>query len=125
MAEALIYGGEPLRAIEQIEEAKKRNVRVPFWYFWNEGKARYMAGQYQQAIDAINKIASPPNDVRLITAASKAQLGDIAGAKAIMAEFSKIDPDWSIEKSAEYYYRNDSDRQHWLDGLRKAGLKEK
>ncbi|WP_027232637.1 adenylate/guanylate cyclase domain-containing protein [Phyllobacterium sp. UNC302MFCol5.2] len=124
MAEALIYGGEPLRAIEQIEEAKKRNVRVPFWYFWNEGKARYMAGQYQQAIDAINKIASPPNDVRLITAASKAQLGDIAGAKAIMAEFSKIDPDWSIEKSAEYYYRNDSDRQHWLDGLRKAGLKE-
>jgi hypothetical protein len=41
-----------------------------------------------------------------------------------MAEFSKVDPDWSIAKSAAYFYVKDSDRQHWLDGLRKAGLKE-
>ncbi|TCR87904.1 MULTISPECIES: adenylate/guanylate cyclase domain-containing protein [Rhizobium/Agrobacterium group] len=124
MAEALIYGGEPKRAIEQIEAAKNRNPFYPFWYDWNEGKARYMAGQYQAAIDAIARINSPPNDVRLITAASKAQLGDIPAARAIMAEFSKVDPDWSIAKSAAYFYVKDSDRQHWLDGLRKAGLKE-
>ncbi|CAN7503706.1 guanylate cyclase [Phyllobacterium sp. LjRoot231] len=124
MAEALIYGGEPEKAIEQIEAAKRRNPFYDFWYDWNEGRARYMAGQYQAAIDAIGRINSPPNDVRLITAASKAQLGDIPEAQAIMAEFSKIDPDWSIAKSAAYFYRKDSDRQHWLDGLRKAGLKE-
>ncbi|MBB3236580.1 adenylate/guanylate cyclase domain-containing protein [Phyllobacterium endophyticum] len=124
MAEALVYGGEPEKAIEQIEAAKRRNPFYDYWYDWNEGRARYMAGQYQEAIDAIGRINSPPNDVRLITAASKAQLGDIPAAKSIMAEFSKIDPDWSIAKSAAYFYRKDRDRQHWLDGLRKAGLKE-
>jgi adenylate cyclase len=84
-----------------------------------------MAKHYEDAIDAIAQITDPPNDVLLITAASKAQLGDLDGARSDMAKFGRNDPDWSIAKSAEYYYRNDSDRQHWLDGLRKAGLKEK
>ena len=125
MAEALIYGGEPDKAIAQIKEAMLRNPRtIPYWYWWNLGRAYYMARHYQEAIDAIAKITDPPKDVLLITAASKAQLGDLDGAKSDMAEFSENDPEWSIAKSAEYYYRNDSDRQHWLDGLRKAGLKE-
>ena len=63
--------------------------------------------------------------MRVITAASKAQLGDLEGAKSEMATFSKNDPEWSIAKAAERYFRNERDRQHWLDGLRKAGLKEK
>ena len=125
MAEALVYGGEPEKAIMQIKEAMLRNPIIPYWYWWNLGRAYYMAKRYQEAIDAIAKIADPPNDVLLITAASKAQLGNLDAAKSDMAAFSKNDPDWSIAKSAEYYYRNDSDRQHWLDGLRKAGLKEK
>jgi adenylate cyclase len=124
MAEALIYGGEPDKAIARIKEAMRHNPKIPYWYWWNLGRAYYMARQYHDAIDAIAKITDPPSDVLLITAASKAQLGDLDGAKSDMAEFSKTDPDWSIAKSAEYYYRNDSDRQHWLDGLRKAGLKE-
>ena len=79
----------------------------------------------QEAIDAIARINDPPNDVLLITAAAKAQLGDMAGARSDMAEFSKNDPDWTVAKSAAYYYRDDADRQHWVDGLRKAGLREK
>ncbi len=125
MGEALVYGGEPERAIEQIRGAMLRNRFYPFWYTWNFARALYMAGRYQEAVDAIATMTDPPNDVRLISAASEAQLGRIDKARAIMAEFSKIDPDWSIEQSAAYYYRRDSDRQHWVDGLRKAGLKEK
>ena len=83
-----------------------------------------MAKRYQEAIDAIGKITEPPNDVRLITAASEAQLGDLDTAKSDMAELED-DPGWSIEKSAAYYYRKSSDREHWIDGLRKAGLKER
>jgi adenylate cyclase len=124
MAEALIYGGEPGKAIAQIKGAMLRNPKIPYWYWWNLGRAYYMARQYEEAIDAIARITDPPKDVLLITAASKAQLGALDGARSDMAEFSEYDPEWSIAKSAEYYYRNDSDRQHWLDGLRKAGLKE-
>ena len=125
MGEALIYAGEIETAKAQIEDAIRRNLEKPWWYYWNFSRAQYMAKEYQQAIDTIAKINDPPIDVLLITAASKAQLGQLDDAKADMARFSSSDPNWSIAKSAEYYYRNDSDRQHWLDGLRKAGLKEK
>ena len=125
MAEALIYAGEPEKAITQIKEAMLHNPEVPYWYWWNLGRAYYMAKRYQEAIDAIGKITDPPTDVLLITAASKAQLGNLDAAKAEMAQFSKNDPEWSIAKAAARYFRHDSDRQHWLDGLRKAGLKEK
>lgn len=125
MAEALVYGGEPQRAVDQILGAIQRNPLPPFWYYWNLGRAYYMNGQYHEAIEAIGKMTDPPNDVRLITAASEAQLGNIEVARKIMAEFSKNDPDWSIEKSAEYYYKDEKYRVLWLDGLRKAGLREK
>ena len=125
MAEALIYAGEPDKAITQIREAMLHNPEVPYWYEWNLARAYYMASRYREAIDAAGRITDPPNDVLLITAASKAQLGDLDAARAEMAQFSKNDPEWSIAKAAERYFRRDSDRQHWLDGLRKAGLKEK
>jgi adenylate cyclase len=124
MAEALIYAGEPDKAITQIREAMRHNPEVPYWYEWNLARAYYMAKRYREAIDAAGRITDPPNDVLLITAASKAQLGDLDAARAEMAQFSENDPDWSIAKAAERYFRRDSDRQHWLDGLRKAGLKE-
>jgi adenylate cyclase len=125
MGEALIYAGEPDRAIMGIKAAMLHNPETPYWYWWNLGRAYYMAKRYQEAIDAIGRITDPPNDVLLITAASKAQLGNIEAAKADMAQFSKNDPEWSIAKAAERYFRDDRYRQLWLDGLRRAGLKEK
>jgi adenylate cyclase len=125
MGEAMVYGGEPAVAIEKIKGAISRNPETPYWYWWNLGRAYYMAKQYKNAIEAIAKISDPPLDVLLITAASKAQLGNLEAAKSDMSAFAKYDPEWSIAKSAEYFYRKDNDRQHWLEGLRKAGLKEK
>jgi adenylate cyclase len=121
--EALIYAGDSGEAINKLKQAFQQNPDTPYWYWWNLGRANYMLKQYQEAIDAIAKITDPPNDVRLITAASQAQRGDPAAART-MAEFSKNDPEFSIAEAAKRYFRNDTDRQHWLDGLRKAGLKE-
>jgi adenylate cyclase len=124
-AEALIYGGVPGKAIAQIKEAMQKGADSPYWYKWVLARALYMAGYYQEAIDAIgDDVANFPKDVLLITAASKAQLKDFDGAKSDMATFGNYDPEWSIAKSAAYPYRSDSDRQHWLEGLRLAGLKE-
>jgi TolB-like protein/class 3 adenylate cyclase/Flp pilus assembly protein TadD len=125
MAEALVYAGEPERAIALVKDAIERNPNHDYWYEWNEARAQYMAGHYRDAIETVGRMTSPPVDVRLITAASYAQLGELDAARSEMAEFTKSDPDWSVEKSAGYYYKYDSDRQHWLDGLRKAGLKER
>lgn len=124
MAEALIYGGEPELAIEIIEDAMRRKPGFPYWYWWNQGRAFYMCSQYRSAIAAIEHIADPPNDVRLITAASHAQLGNGVQAEALTAAFSAEDPDWTVAKSAAYPYERHSDREHWIDGLRKARLRE-
>ena len=83
-----------------------------------------MNKRYEDAIDEMRRIADPlPNDALLIIAASKAQLGDVDAAMTYMVQFSQNDPEWSIAKAAERYFRQDSDRQNWLDGLLKAGLK--
>ena len=55
MAEALIYAGEPDKAITQIKEAMLHNPEIPYWYEWNLGRAYYMAKRYQEAIDAISQ----------------------------------------------------------------------
>ncbi|MGE0212574.1 MAG: adenylate/guanylate cyclase domain-containing protein [Parvibaculaceae bacterium] len=125
MGEYMIYGGRKKEAVTQILKAIKHNPDVPFWYWWNLGKAYYMVGDYKGAIDAIGKIADPPNDTLLILAAARAQLGESSLAKGDIAKFSKNDPEWTVEKSGNYHYADPKDREHWLDGLRKAGLKEK
>jgi adenylate cyclase len=124
-AEARIYGGEPDKAAALIKDAIIRDAmvrKIPYWYWWNLGRAYYMAGQYEEAIDAIAKIPNPPKDVLLVTAASHAQLGNLTAANADVAAFRAYDPDWTLAKSGEYPYDNPSHRQHWLDGLRQAGL---
>lgn len=117
MAEACIYNGQPDRAIALVLGALELNPDPPDWYLWNLGRAYYMAGRYQDAIDAIAEMTNPPNDVRLITAASHAQL-----AYAVMAEFKAIEPQWTLQKSADYKYGDENARAHWLEGLSRAGL---
>lgn len=123
-AEAYIYYGDPNRAIELIEGAMARYPAFPWWYRWNLGRAYYMAERYQDAIDTIAEITDPPNDVRLITAASHARLGNTQKAGEIMAQFTAEDPNWSVKKSGDYPYGSEAAKKHWLDGLRMAGLKE-
>ena len=58
-----------------------------------------MTNDYQDAIDAIRRITVPlPNDVLLIIAASKAQLGDLDAARAEMAQFSQNDPSGRLRR---------------------------
>jgi adenylate cyclase len=83
-----------------------------------------MNGDYQLAIDEVAKLAELPNDLRLITAASYAHLEKDVEAKREMDEFTRNDPYWSVAKSAAYSYGKDGDRQRWISGLRRAGLKE-
>ncbi len=126
MGEALMYAGRFDDAIKQINRAiQLKDGKPPYWYLWNRARVHYMSMKFQDALDTIATIKDPPADVFLITAASKARLGDIQGARDDMAIFTRSDPNWSVAKSAHYRYVNDSDRQHWLGGLRLAGLKEK
>jgi uncharacterized protein HemY len=56
-------------------------------------------------------------------AASYAQLGREADAQAAAAEYLKRTPDFSLARHLEMlHFQHAEDRDHYADGLRKAGL---
>jgi adenylate cyclase len=136
MGEALFFAGAPRAAVETIDMAIK-DVRakgrdVPHWYYWNFGRAHYMAARYEddpakrtseykEAIKAIGK--SPANDARLVTAAAFARLKQLDRAREEMGIFlANNKANWTVAKSAEYEYGNPEDRRHWTEALAAAGL---
>jgi hypothetical protein len=58
-------------------------------------------------------------------AAAYGQLGREQDAKTAAAEYLKLTPDFSIGRHLEMlHFRRAEDREHYADGLRKAGLPE-
>ena len=128
--EALVFAGEPARAIETIE----RHMRVdPFYAPLAPGFlgfAHYMLKQYSKALPWLRECASRSPNMRAghnWLAATYAQLGDVEKARAEAAEALRIDPRWTIEGAGRQLnaFKRTQDAEHFFDGLRKAGLPER
>jgi adenylate cyclase len=127
-AAALIYVGEPERAIEVLE----LNIRLdPFrpWPFQFMGVACYMLKRYGEAVRWLRESASRlPNSQlpHLMLASAYAQSGQFEEARAEAAEVLRINPGFTIEswKPTRLLYKDPKDVEHRTDGLRKAGLPE-
>ena len=125
MGNVLTRVGRPQDAIEQMKKAMRLNPLSPNWYAEFLGLAYYHAGQYEEAIVALKPLLHLEwRSVSRRLAASYAQLDRLDEARAQAAELLKRDPDFSIATfSKTEAYKNPSDLEHFLDGLRKAGLK--
>jgi adenylate cyclase len=128
--EALVYAGDPVRAIEAAE----RHMRfdpfyaplAPFWL----GAARYMLKQYSEALPLLRECVSRAPNLRsghTWLAATFAQLGNIEQARAEAAEVLRIESTYTIEGTQARLsgFKRPEDTEHLLDGLRKAGLPER
>jgi adenylate cyclase len=124
-AEALTHVGRPQDAIEQMKRAMRLNPLSSDLYEWFLGLAYYHAGQYEEAISTLKPLLHLGwYSVSLRLAASYAQLGRLDEAQAQAAEVLKIKPDFSIATFTKTQsYKNPTDLEHYLDGIRKAGLK--
>jgi adenylate cyclase len=129
-AEALVYAGDPARAIEALE----RHMRLdPFYVPLAPGLlgfAHYMLKQYPQALPVLRECVSRAPNVRgghIWLAATYAQLGDVGKARAEAAEVLRIEPRWTIEGTGTPLnpFKRTQDAEHFFDGLRKAGLPER
>ena len=125
LARALAFAGRPDEAIELVERAQRLNPASPRWYAWNLGIALYLARRYDDASTAFRK-ASPLGDVAYRwLAAAYGQLGREQDAQAAAAAYLKLTPDFSIARHLEMlHFRHTEDRDHYAEGLRKAGLPE-
>jgi adenylate cyclase len=127
---ALACGGQPESGLQALEEAHRLSPRDPFLAIYAP-TVRYMAlfalARYEETIAVCRATtASHPNHAgawRLMTV-SLGLLGRVDEAKDALAHTLTLQPDLSsTHVEINTVYANPEDRSRFLEGLRKAGLK--
>jgi adenylate cyclase len=117
--------GRAEEGIESIEKAMRLNPIHPDWYRDALMSALYIAKRYQKAIAVGETINVRHMRTHLVLAGSYAQLGQLDDAHESAAKVLEIKPDFSLRwwRERENFARPE-DKEHYFDGLRKAGLPE-
>ena len=94
------------------------------------GLARQMLKEYSKGLPLLRELTFPVPDMRqghVFLAANLAQLGQLDKAYAEAAEVLRIDPKYTIAGTQRRpaLFKRPEHVEHFLDGLRKAGLPEK
>jgi adenylate cyclase len=107
-----------------IKRARRLNPLMPAWMINSLGYASYFAGQYQQAIEALEASGAAGLELKVFKALTYAQLGRKADAAREVEAILKEQPNFT----ARDWIANDimepggSSETLFLDGARKAGL---
>jgi adenylate cyclase len=128
-ARALIYAGEPARAIKVLEANTRLDPFQPLAYSLGlRGWANYMLKRYGDAARLLRECASRHPHLQwphLWLAATYAQAGQLEEARKQATEVLQINPGFTIESWKRILVHKDpKDVEHRLDGLRRAGLPE-
>jgi len=127
-AKALVFVGEPARAIEVLEAITRLDPFPPSATFGEMGVANYMLKRYGDAVHWYREHISREPIAQwpyVGLASAYAQLGQLEEARAAAAEALRINPGFTIESSKSILvYKNAKDLEHEIDGMRKAGLPE-
>jgi adenylate cyclase len=125
----LCYMGRPEEAIEWALRAIRLNPHYPEWYVMQLGPIYYDARRYKDAIETIESL----RDFETIwtdfyLAASHAQMGHEKEAHRALQGALKFEPQATIEgwiTPENIPHKDPSYREHFAEGLRKAGLPER
>jgi len=134
-ANILVYWGRWREALTWIGAAKRLNPFPPNLYHWYHALALYSGNEYEQAIKVLMEARSLDRWSRGLLAACYAQMGRLGEARSEAEAFVReryhelnqngeappantLDLAWARAER----YRSPADREHFLSGLRKAGL---
>jgi adenylate cyclase len=121
-------------AIAVFERARQVDPQDLNYLPWLEGFAYFTARQYEEAIACFEKVEDPHYEVYSLLAASYAYVGRLNDAKPMLEEFlcraeqEMVDcpgrslAAWKRNWHSLACYEDEADGEHWLHGLRKAGL---
>jgi len=127
LASLLYYAGRPEEGLERIRQAMQINPHHPYNYNFHLGQAYFVLHRYREAIDAFNSgLSSYPASerMRVWLAAALAQSGDTEEAKWEGEQIMTANPDFTIQRMMQAFpFKNPSDTEHFIAGLRLAGLK--
>jgi adenylate cyclase len=120
------YQGRPEEGIAYYKQAKLIDQFYdPTWYWPMLGKLHFIAGRCEEAIVHLSRSPAMPEWVHGYLAACYALTDQMDKAERHAAEALRLAPDFSIGRFLEKEpFKQPSDRDRLLDGLRKAGLPE-
>jgi TolB-like protein len=127
---ALALAGRPEEAIDSLEQALRLSPRDPAkeLFLFATAVAHFAAGRYTESVEWAQRMLrhDPRAELAYRTlAASYAQLGRLDEARSALDEALRLEPDLSLRKVRHQNPTTDPEfLARWLDGLRKAGLKE-
>jgi adenylate cyclase len=134
-ANILVYWGRWREALSWIDTAKPLNPLPPNLYHWYHALALYSGREYEQAVKALKEMRSLDRWSHGLLAACYAQIGRLDEARSELDAFidererelkerGEAPPRSRLElvQSRADRYRNPLDGEHFLDGLRKAGI---
>jgi TolB-like protein len=125
LADLRVFEGRAAEAVDCARNGFRLNPFPPGNYYWLLGWAQYAAGRYQEAVDTLRHEAAYGAGLRRILAAALAQLGRMSEAQDEAQKFMFEFPHFSARQwGTTQPFRNDADRQHFIDGYLKAGLPE-
>jgi adenylate cyclase len=125
-----VWLGESEVAIERAARAMRLSPNDPQIFNMQAGTAaaHFFAGRYAEALSWAEMAIRGQPDYFLSTfvaAASAALAGNDAAAKKIMGRLRQITPELRISNLRDHVpIRRSEDLEHWVEGLRKAGLPE-
>jgi TolB-like protein/class 3 adenylate cyclase/Flp pilus assembly protein TadD len=122
MADALAHSHRSEEAIALLKKAMQLNPFYPDQYLWHLGGAYFNLRRYDEAIQTLYGMQNPTEGRRLL-AASYGHLGRIEEARFEATKLLRAHPNFSVEQwAAVQPDREAADVDHFVEGLRKAGL---
>lgn len=125
---ALCYSGRTQDAFEAAQRAIRHSPRDPSLaiYYGVAGYARFVDKRYVEAMalarDAIRQRGDLTGAYRVLTVAA-GMTGDLETARGALEELRRIQPGISLAWiSSQLPWASDADRDHYLEGFRRAGL---
>ncbi len=121
-ADSLVYAGQPTRSIDLLEKAMRLNPYYPDWYLWYLADAHNAMGSSVDVINTVHRMQNP-NEGRRLLAANFAHLDLLDEARAEAREVMRLHPQFTISRWRHRPpYRDSAILEHYVEGLRKAGL---
>ena len=131
IAYALIYASRSQEALSFMDKAMRLDPHYPAYYLFVFGLAHFHLEQYEEAVTLFEKALklNPVNYIPLVPlSAAQAQLGREQEAAATLDKLQKSLPAIVtialVRRGSLCRYKNPTDRNRLLAGLRKAGLPE-
>ena len=124
LGELLTFAGNSERGLELVERAKKLNPNYPGWYWYINFYRAYSQRDYENALNFALKVNMPGHwAAAMMIAAASGQLGQREAADKAVRDVLKLRPDVaSTVRSDMTKWWSPEDVEHFIDGLRKAGL---